>query len=221
MPFLVMVGLMAAVFVPLAAYAQHRAKLAAAEAQRLAAQYGFLCDVKAKQPPPQQFDLFRAGSSRRLSYHFWRPEEQDSVFQYQYTTGSGDDRRTHDFTCALVALPFNAPHTKIGPESFLAGIGKALGIRDIEVESPEFNDAFKVSSDDPRFAIALLDQPMIAWMLSSESGRGSIRFELWGSWLLCISSKRLEVERMFGYLDWGQGVRPHMPTVLTSLYPLR
>lgn len=76
-----------------------------------------------------------------------------------------------------------------------------------------------MTSDDERFAVTLLDQQMLAWLLSHESGRGVARFELWGPWLLCISD-RLDLEMMFGYLDWAQGVRSHMPLVLPSLYPV-
>ena len=59
---------------------------------------------------------------------------------------------------------------------------------------------------------------MLAWLLSHQSGGGDIRFELWGSWLLCVS-RRLELNQMFGFLDWAQHVRAQTPDVLQSLYP--
>ncbi len=220
MSTLIMMAVMAAVAVPLIMWNDRRKKALVLLAQTLAAQHGFNVDIADKPPPAQQFDLFGFGSSKRLSFQFWRTGEQDSVFQYQYTTGSGKNKSTHLRTCALVALPFSAPHTKIGPEGFWSSIGKAIGQRDIEVESATFNDEYRVTGDDERFAIALLDQQMMAWLLSSQSGRGAIKFEVWGSWLLCISD-RLDVHLLFGFLDWSQGVRSHMPAVLPSLYPLR
>ena len=207
-----------AIAIAIAYNSRQKAHIAAARA--LAAHYGFELDVAAKPPPNHDFDLFDIGRSKRVSFQLWRAGEQDSVFQYQYTTGSGDNKRTCHHTCALISLPFVAPHTKLGPEGFWSGIGRAVGIRDIEVESPDFNDQYRVTSDDERFAIALLDQPMIAWLLSNQSGRGAIRFEIWGPWLLCVSD-RLEFEVTFGFLDWAQGVRSHMPVVLNSLYPRR
>lgn len=184
----------------------------------LAAHYGFQIDVGPKKPPTQQFDLFDVGSSKKVRYQMWRSGSEDSVFQYEYTTSSGDNTTKHERTCALIALPFVAAHTKIGPEGFWSRVGRVVGMRDIEVESAEFNDQYRVTGDDERFAITLLDHQMMAWLLSSQSGRGSIRFELWGPWLLSVSEE-LDVELMFGYLDWAIGVRDHMPTVLSSLYP--
>jgi len=190
-----------------------------AKAKRLAAEYGFEVDTDSKGPPGQQFDQLTIGRSKTVSFQFWRPGEHDSVFQYRYTTGSGDDSTTHFSTLALVNLPFAAPHTKIGPEGFWSGIGRAVGIRDIEVESTVFNDRFRVTGNDERFAVALLDQDMLAWLLSPDSRGGAVKFELWGPWLLCVSEK-LDMEQMFGFLDWGQSVRAHMPSVLSSLYPV-
>lgn len=200
--------------------ADRRKKQKIIQADSLAAEHGFQVDTSTKGPPPQHFDLFVAGDKRKVSFQFWRAGEQDSVFEYEYTTGSGDSETTHRRTVALVSLPFRAPHTKIGPEGFWSNLGRMIGTRDIEVESAEFNSQYRVTGDDERFAIALLDQQMIAWLLSSQSGRGAIKFELWDSWMLCISD-RIDMDRMLGFLDWAQGVRSHMPVVLTSLYPAR
>lgn len=219
MPLVVIVlVLVAAGVVGYIAYRTHQRHIAYVTA--LAAQHGFQIDVGPKGPPDQPFDLFDIGHAKKVRYHMWRTSSQDSVFQYQYTTGSGDNKTTHERTCALIEVPFRAAHTKIGPEGFWSKIGRAVGMRDIEVESAEFNEQYRVTSDDERFAITLLDQPMMAWLLSSQSGRGAIRFELGGSWLLCVSEE-LDFEVMFGYLDWATGVRDHMPAVLSSLYPRR
>ncbi len=187
-------------------------------ARALAEQHGFHVDPEPKPPPAIGFDLFGVGSSKKVTFQFWRPGSRDSVFDYEYTTGSGKNRSVHRRTCALVSLPFTAPHTEIGPEGFWSGIGRAIGLRDIEVESDRFNDIYRVTGDDERFAIALLDQPMIAWLLRGQSGYGQIRFELRGPWLLCVED-RIDIARHFGFLDWAASVRERMPTVLTSLYP--
>ncbi len=117
-------------------------------------------------------------------------------------------------------MPFDAPHLRIGPEGFWSNLGQIIGIRDIEIESPEFNERYRVSSDDERFAVTLLDHEMIAWMLSDSSGAGTIRFELLGTQLLCISDQ-LDVEQMPGMLGWASQIRQHLPAVLTELYPVR
>ncbi|MFN3257512.1 MAG: hypothetical protein ACE37B_17645 [Ilumatobacter sp.] len=196
-------------------FAQRTKRRQIEQARALAAKYGFEVDVTTKPPPELRFDLFDRGHSKKVSFQFWRPGEHDSVFDYQYTTGSGKNSQTFRHTCALVALPFAAPHTKIGPEGFWSKIGQRLGIRDIEVESPTFNQRYRVNSDDERFAITMLDGQAIDWFLSANS---VARFELWGTWMLCIVD-RLDREQVFGYHDWAIGIPAHLPEVLTSLYP--
>jgi hypothetical protein len=188
-------------------------------ARAVAASAGLNIDLDSKDPPPAPFDLFERGRSRRVSFHMWATGGQDSVFRYRYTTGSGKSRQTHRCTCALIDVPFNAPYLTIGPEGFWSNLGQIVGIRDIEVESPEFNDRYRVKCDDERFAITLVDHRMIAWMLG-DGGAGAVRFELLGRQLLCISDE-LDIEQMPGMLGWTARIRQHLPAVLTELYPIR
>lgn len=220
MPLLFLFGVVGAVAFGLFEYQKRHHQKRVTRATALASAHGFHLDVGPKDPPPQRFDLFDVGHGKKVLFQLWRPGEQDTVFDYEYTTGSGKERQVHHRTCALISLPFAAAHTKIGPEGFWSGVGRALGLRDIEVESDTFNSRYRVTSDDERFAVTLLDQPMIAWLLSAESGAGEIKFELWGPWLLCVST-RMDIDRQFGYLDWAAAIRGHMPKVLTSLYPAR
>ncbi len=191
----------------------------AAEAAALAARHGFLHDARKKPPPPQRFDLFTAGRSQQVRNQLWRAGESDSVFDYQYETG-GDNSTTRRFTCALVHVPFDAPHTKIGAENFWSGLGRRLGIRDIEVESPRFNDRHQVTSDDERFAVTLLDGRTIDWFLHhSLHSPTTMNLEFRGPWMLCIIG-RIPTERCFGFLDWATTIPAHLPAVLASLYPV-
>lgn len=198
------------------AYRYEQRKRAAAVA--LAHSKGYEIDVADKAPPGLPFDLFELGSGRRISYQIWRPGEHDSAFQYRYTTGSGKNKQTHRRSCTLVQLPFTCPHMTIGPEGFWSAIGRAVGIRDVEVESPEFNRRYRVRCADERFAVTLLDQQVIAWMLSPQSGNGSVKFEFGGRWMLCFGDD-VPFEQLFGYLDWSKHARGVLPSVLTSLYP--
>lgn len=95
-----------------------------------------------------------------------------------------------------------------------------IGIRDVEVESPAFNERYRVSCDDERFAVTLLDHQMIAWMVGDSSGGGTIRFELLGNSLLCISEP-VDVDHMPAMLGWASQIRQHFPAVMTELYPIR
>ncbi len=197
------------------AWTMHQRQLARARA--IAAAAGLQIDTDTKRPPALDFELFERGSSKKVRHQMWRAGEQDSVFQYEYTTGSGDNARTYTMTCALVTVPFRAPHLTITTENWWTRIKRAVGSRDIEVESPVFNDRYHVRCEDERFAITLLDPDMIAWMLSPASGQGAISFELRGSWLLAYGDE-LDLEYLPPLLAWAQGARLQLPTVLTEWY---
>ncbi len=191
---------------------RHRARMRA-----VASAAGLEVDVSTKQPPPLDFDLFDAGGSKRVSAQMWRAGEPDSVFQYRYTVKSGENSTTYEFTAALIEVPFTAPHLTISTENWWSRMKRVVGLRDIEVESPHFNDRYHVRCDDERFAIALLDPPMIAWMLSPQSGDGVVTFEFGGRWMLCHCDQ-LALEALPGMLAWARSVRSELPTVLTDLY---
>ena len=48
---------------------------------------------------------------------------------------------------------------------------------------------------------------------------GSVSYEVSGRWLLCITFQ-IDSKMMFGFHDWAQSVRQHMPDELTSRYPI-
>ena len=200
------------------AYAAYRYQEAQkAKVRAVAAAHGLEVDVAKKKPPPLGFNLFDTGSSKKVSAQMWRAGEQDSVFQYQYTVKSGEDSKTYEFTAALVAVPFEAPHLVISTENWWSKVKRAVGRRDIEVESPQFNDRYHVRCDDERFAITLLDPAMIAWMLSPQSGQGTVTFEYRGGWMLCHCDQ-LKIEALPGMLAWAQSACEPLPAVLTELY---
>lgn len=183
----------------------------------VAASTGLEVDVSTKPPPPIDFDLFDAGGSKRVTAQMWRAGDQDSVFQYQYTVNSGENSTTHRYSAALISVPFSAPHLTISTENWWSKARRVIGLRDIEVESPRFNDRYHVRCDDERFAIALLDPPMIGWMLSPQSGGGVVTFEFVDRWMLCHCDQ-LELEVLPAMLAWACSVRAELPTVLTDLY---
>ena len=188
-----------------------------AKMRSVAVAHGLEVDVSTKKPPPIDFNLFDTGSSKKVNAQMWRAGEHDSVFQYQYTVSSGENSSTYKFTAALIDVPFLAPHLTISTENWWSKMKRAVGLRDIEVESPQFNEHYHVRCSDDRFAITLLDPTMIGWMLSPSSGRGSITFEFLGPWMLCHGSQ-LKIEELPGMLAWAQSARRQLPAVLTELY---
>ena len=198
-----------------AAYTYRRLQQARMRAVAEAA--GLQVDTSTKQPPALGFDLFGPGRRKKVTAQMWRAGEQDSVFQYRYTVQSGDSSKTYRFTAALVEVPFRAPHLRIGTENWWSKAKRIVGMRDVEVESAAFNDRYHVRCDDERFAIALLDPPMIAWMLSPHSGGGTVTFEFRDRWMLCHCDQ-LKTDELPGMLAWAQSVRERLPGVLTEFY---
>lgn len=214
---IVALAVIAALAVPLTLLVRHWQEQQRERTRAVAARHGLEVDLTRKGPPPIGFDLFDLGRRRRVTTQMWRRGGQDSVFQYEYTVGSGKSSTTHRRTVALIDLPLDAPHLTISTESAWSRIKRAVGLRDIEVESPAFNDHYQVRSDDDRFAITLLDPPMIDWFLSPGSGQGAVSFELLGPWLLC-HCEQLEVEELPRLLGWSGSVRDRLPVVLSDLY---
>ncbi|CAN5720081.1 hypothetical protein BH24ACT5_BH24ACT5_28550 [soil metagenome] len=189
-----------------------------ARAMAIAAAAGLTADLGTDSEPHLPFDVFSRGHGRTVRYRMCAPGTRDSVFGYEYTTGSGKSQRLHRLTCAHLAVPFSAPQTAIGPEGFWSGVGRLIGIDDIEVESSRFNDEYRVTGIDERFAVTLLDPLLIAWMIGDHGGIGRVRLELQGTDALCLVD-RLDIEQYPAFLRFAQSLRSRFPTVLQSLYP--
>ena len=102
----------------------------------------------------------------------------------------------------------------IGRENLLTRLADAVGLDDIRFETEEFNAAFNVKSKDRKFANDLVDQRMMAWLLSAPS---DLSFETCGRWILCFGKRRrpLELLPLLGTLE---GFKDHIPRVVYDLY---
>ena len=84
-----------------------------------------------------------------------------SAFDYSYRThqqtGSGGrEATTHHFAVCTVVLPTYLPDLVVTPENMLMRVGQSMGLSDLELESDEFNRAFRVQAGDPKFASDVL-----------------------------------------------------------------
>jgi hypothetical protein len=97
-----------------------------------------------------------------------------SSFDYSYQTHSSDGKgnrttTTHRYAVTALHLPAYLPRLQVGPESLLSRVGHAFGMSDIELESEDFNRAFRVTATDPKFASDVL-APRTMQMLMSHPG---------------------------------------------------
>ncbi|HVF19436.1 MAG TPA: hypothetical protein VNA14_04245 [Mycobacteriales bacterium] len=90
-------------------------------------------------------------------------------YRYKVTTSTGKSRstRTYKYGVCVLGLPTYLPPLEVGPENLLTRFGSALGIDDIELESEDFNRAFRVRGA-PRFAHDVLTPRTMETLLRSE-----------------------------------------------------
>jgi hypothetical protein len=148
------------------------------------------------------------------SWGTWRGMEV-VVIDYWFARSSDPNRNDYRYyTCAATQVPSVWPNLSIVPEDVGSRLATSVGRRDIEFELESFNRAFQVRSDDPRFAHALVDARMIAWLLELPPETG---FEISDGTLLCRTPRRLDgdvswaLETMATFLE-------RVPPVIGSLF---
>ena len=131
-----------------------------------------------------------AGLARRLGLELRRSEPKlgfeppptvagrhrdRTVRFFTYTTGSGKSSTTWSAVAAAVggAGGFSL---ELFPENFLTRIATALGLQDIRVGDPAFDQAFIVRSNDPAYAAAALLPEIRSRLLAERpsGGRGHL-----------------------------------------------
>jgi hypothetical protein len=135
---------------------------------------------------------FGIGDSRRARDIVWgtfagRPFE---TFAYSYETHSTDAEgkpttTTHSFQITWVPLPGPLPTLRLMSDNALLRGLTHLGARDLDVESHEFNQLWKVVADDERIGHAILTPRMIERFLQPDVGGRTFVFE--GSALMSAS----------------------------------
>jgi hypothetical protein len=107
-------------------------------------------------------------------------------FDYSYQTHSsngkgGQSTQTHHCAVSAVQLPTYLPRLQVTPENLLTRFGNAVGLSDIELESEDFNRAFRVHANDPKFASDVLSARTMALLLS----RPHLSWRIEGTDILC------------------------------------
>jgi hypothetical protein len=90
------------------------------------------------------------------------------VFEYRWVTGWGRQRETHGAGVYALGLPVNLPGVHIRSEHLMDTAARLLGAQDIELESEEFNRAFRVRAMDARFAYDLLNPRTMEALLGAQ-----------------------------------------------------
>jgi hypothetical protein len=106
----------------------------------------------------------------------------DYSYQTHTTNGKGQRRTTtHKFGVVVMQLPAPLPHLEVTHEGIFGGaVANALGFADLQFESEQFNRAFRVKADDPRFGHAVIHPRMMELLLA----RGEIGWRIEGNSLV-------------------------------------
>ncbi len=107
----------------------------------------------------------------------WSSPARDDFFGLP-TSGTRRTRTEHHrYHVTLVELPVGLPRLDIVPEGIADRVAKALGGRDVDVESHDFNRRWRVLADDARYAHAVLHPLMIDRLLRADAQGLALRFE--------------------------------------------
>jgi hypothetical protein len=164
------------------------------------------------------FHVFNRGHDRRASNvcSFQDPDGSTLyVFDYCFTD-SGKSTKTYRHSCALLEGRDRFPLLTIEHETVWTGLLDAVGAGDLQFESAEFNHTFRVTSDDQRFATAVIDARMMDFLLSHDAK--SVNISLNDRYLL-VWCDRLDPLRLTRFAQYTRDVLSHIPAVVRDLYP--
>lgn len=157
---------------------------------------------------------FGFGQARRAGHVMTGTYRQRSViaFDYQYeesTTDSNGNRETTTsrYSIYAVGLPCPLPKVSMTPEGMFSKLGHAVGIHDIQLESEQFNKAFRVSSEDKKLAYDMLPARSMELLLTQPK----VHLRTDGTWLLCVDSGVLQPTKIAQRLDLMGGLVDNVP----------
>ncbi|GAB3948089.1 hypothetical protein GCM10029976_078540 [Kribbella albertanoniae] len=97
-----------------------------------------------------------------------------------------------------LSLPVALPPLTVSKDSVLPGVN------DIELESQAFNERFRVQADDQRFASALLQPRLMAWLLQNPELQWHLAGDAlvsWGYGEVAPADILTRLEAMAGVID--------------------
>jgi hypothetical protein len=135
------------------------------------------------------------------------------AFDYSYQTHSTDSKgrrstTTHKFGVVVMQLPGPLPHLEVTHEGIFGGaLANAFGFADLQFESEQFNRAFRVKADDPRFGHAVIHPRMMEMLLA----RGEIGWRIEGNSLVGWDNGAHNPAEVMNRLQLLQLVTDHVP----------
>jgi hypothetical protein len=213
---LIIIG--AVVVLGVAFYFQHKAhQKKVAEFTAFAAQRGWTYTEKDKRLRDRFLGAPFGKGHGREARHILRGEHRGRpilIFEYIYkeTQGSGDQQQTQTYrhTVASASLPSPKPTLQVGREGFGRKILGLVGVRDLQLESEQFNETYHIKTDNERFAYDVLHPRMMEWMMADQRALTyGFRFERGD--LVVWDREKIELAKVPGMLDYVCDVLDRVP----------
>lgn len=142
------------------------------------------------------FPIFKVGRDRKvLNLISGETDEvRISIFDYQYTTGSGKSQQTVKWTLTCLESPrLNNPEFSLRPEHFFDKIGSLIGLQDIDFpDHPQFSQAFVLKGPDEEAVRKFFRQPLLDFFVQ----RPGIVVEAQSGAMVCHNSRRAKPEEI-------------------------
>lgn len=154
---------------------------------------------------------FRRGSSRTASNAVtWTAHGRSFIaFDYSYTVGSNDHRKTYRHQIIAITLPAPLPTLQLTPEGPGAGLADFFGRQDIRLESDEFNDTWQVKGPDGQYAFDFLHPLMMQRLLAADARGLTIVVE--GTDIYVAVPDLIEIERYDYFANLLYGIYNLIP----------
>ena len=98
-------------------------------------------------------------------------------FAYRYVKGSGEDTSTSTFHVVATGLPAFLPTLELTPDGAGARMSEALGGQDLEMESDDFNERWRVESAEPKLAYDVVHPRLMERLLQPDARDLFLRIE--------------------------------------------
>jgi len=135
-----------------------------------------------------------------------------TAFDYRYTTGSGKNRQTHNFSAIIVTAPLPLKPLFIRREGFFDKVTEFFGADDIDFESAEFSRKFFVKSPDKKWAYDVIHQRMMEYLLTAP--KYAIQFA--GDSIIAWNNRRFSPGDFQSAFDLIDGMLERLPEYLVK-----
>ena len=132
------------------------------------------------------------------------------AFEYFYTVSNGENSTTHRRLIAAIPTPSPRPYLELTLEGAGSKLLELVGVRDLQLESEEFNRVFRIRTGSDRFAYDVLHPRMMEWLLADQRSR-TVPFRFEGNALLCWSGGEMNPQHVTWMADYLADVADRVP----------